>query len=122
MSSWTLKDKIDEAANKAATPAAATARDAMMLELNKLVLQRCYYCNGYGHAAKHCPTGVKLEQLKGGVRELGVVLRACLKTSQVKCKMGLVKDYSTLRNKAPPGHNGEYQFPPRPGSTAVSQQ
>ena len=49
---------------------AASAQNAIILELNLLGKTRCAICDGYGHQHKSCPTNRKLKHLsKAGLSQ-----------------------------------------------------
>ena len=51
-------------------------------QICKLNNQRCLWCSGWGHGARDCPTKVKIDQLKLGVREQAKVLEAVQKATR----------------------------------------
>ena len=57
-------------------------RNTLSAELDRLMLQRCPDCSGYGHTSNLCPTRVKVGQLRMGVREQ----RALVDLVRKKCR------------------------------------
>ena len=101
---WSIHD-IAKA--KAEAAGAGDAGKTIMLELNRLNNHHCLWCSGWGHGARDCPTKVKLDQLRLGVREQAKVLDSVKKATRVKipavsvatCSLLTVKKKSMLKKR-----------------------
>ena len=40
---------------------------ALLPEFERLMKQKCPYCDGFGHSGNDCPTDAKIAHMRGGV-------------------------------------------------------
>ncbi len=71
----------------------------MSYEFARFQLQKCPYCDGFGHAGNDCPTDHKIAQLRGGVSEQNKVIQDIRKKCRVSARMGGVKGFSLISAK-----------------------
>ena len=86
------KAKLDEDANNAVLA-------MIMEEMDRLKLQRCPECSGYGHSAKRCPTTIKVNQLTTGIRKQAAVIKAIRATVRAKEPAKPVKEKGPILKK-----------------------
>ena len=68
----------------------------LMLEFNRLNIQKCPYCDGHGHSGNDCPTDHKLTALRMGTKEQKQTLQAIRKTCRAEAGMASKSGFSQL--------------------------
>ena len=74
----------------------AVAAKALLPEFNRLKLQNCGFCDGWGHAGDDCPTDIKLSMLRGGVKEQSEIITQLRKEGRKRAGMGGKQGFSLL--------------------------
>ena len=67
-----------------------------MPEFKRLKIQKCPYCDGWGHSGNDCPTDAKIKHLRGGVREQNRFLQLCRKKLRKESGMADKTGFSLL--------------------------
>ena len=93
---WTMQTQLATYMGRDAGDPLKLAATVLNYEFDRLVKQRCPYCNGFGHSGNDCPTDRKVKQLRGGVKEQNEVLQYVRKRCRVAAGMGKVKNFSLL--------------------------
>ena len=68
----------------------------LKLEFDRLNVQRCSNCSGWGHSPDGCPTGMKLAQFKVGVAEQTTLVNDLRSRARTKYNMGAASGFSLL--------------------------
>ena len=66
---WALWDIIKKGADAEVNDLAGGPNSALLPEFDRLKIQKCPYCSGFGHSGNDCPTDAKISHLRGGLRE-----------------------------------------------------
>ena len=77
---WEIKKHVDALA--AVNDKFQSAAKTVKLEIDRLAIQMCPYCSGYGHSGNDCPTDHKLSNLREGVREQVKIVAALRKQAR----------------------------------------
>ena len=94
---WTLKKKLDDFVSANGTNIHAKCLQA---EIDRINVQVCGYCDGWGHSGNDCPTDAKLFLLRQGIAEQRKIIIQLRKECRAAAGMSGVKGFSLLSAKS----------------------
>ena len=102
MEPWTFKREMERTLHEAPTPPQRRAARLIMLELDRLAIQQCRDCDGWGHSEKDCPTSSKVTLLAAPKPIRKKVLKAAYGTIGWERGRPIGAIYSKLLRGGPP--------------------
>ena len=79
---WMMKKLLEDVKKGEGQTPEKTAAKSLWPEFERLAVNKCAYCSGWGHSAKDCPTDAKISHLRGGVKEQNRYLQQLRKTAR----------------------------------------
>ena len=76
MTDWRFHEELKKVAEQAESTRIKRAAKMLLIEFDRLSIQECAYCNGFGHSREDCPTDKKLAAIRLGWEECTKVLNA----------------------------------------------